>query len=156
MKTEYKGFCISYDERTEKFTVESDELEYKSSSLSQVKKRIDLLQRKKFKRQSVFTDRSYWRGEDRGKVYAEGIATSVKEVPSLYGGSEKGYEIRIQFDGKRWEYQMIEKVYLRTVLNEKLRAKIEEKNSQINELMEEIKKLKSQLKHVKILDGQAG
>ena len=115
MEEKYKSYNISYDEINEKFVVSIGESSYTNSSLVGIKKYLDNLDKKDFKRVDVIYD------DYQG--YREAVVTSIPDK-QLYG-SDQFRECWISFKDSNRGYDSrrkvaIEKLILDTSDNRKI------------------------------------
>lgn len=141
MEETYKGCQIKYDQALEKFTVTIGASNYQNSSLSSVKKYIDRLDSKDFKRVDVIVE------EYNGM--ADAIVTS-------YPDDQKGFNIKqcwVSFKEKRLHRSRsrvsITKAFLDIPLNREILAQMKEKENLIKEIENNIKDLKKSLETYK-------
>ena len=133
MEEKYKSYNISYDEINEKFAVSIGESSYTNSSLVGIKKYLDNLDKKDFKRVDVIYD------DYQG--YREAVVTSipdkqlyhVRECWISFKDSDRGYDSRRKVQ--------IEKLILDTPDNRKIINSILEKEEHIKETKQEIREL---------------
>ena len=129
MKETYKGYNIEYLEHTEKFHATIDQSSYDNQSLSVVKKYIDNLEKKDFKRVDIIIN-------DYGQ-YRFGTVTSC--VKATYGN---GLDCWLSLGGSRTKKD-IESVYLDNENNRGILEKITEREEAIKVIKKTIRVLQS-------------
>ena len=136
MEEKYKSYNISYNEVNEKFVVSIGESTYKNSSLIGVKKYLDNLDKKDFKRVDVIYD-DY-------ENYREAVVTSIPDK-QLYA-SDQFRDCWISFKDSDRGYDScrkvaIERLILDTPDNRKIIDSILEKQEHIKKKNQEITEL---------------
>lgn len=136
MEETYKGYPIRYDERLGEFIVTIGDSSYKNSNLATMKKYIDRLDKKDFKRVAVIIE-GYHEMEDA-------VVTSYPE-----GQSKTYQECWISYKDKRHYHSRtkinINKVFLDNQGNREILAKVKEKKNVIEIIKKEVIELKDTL-----------
>lgn len=133
MKDSYKGCNIIYLENIEEFEAQIGESSYQNKSLSVVKKYIDNLEKKDFKRVDVIVN------DYTGYKY--GTITSC--VESNHYGGHKGIDCWISLKKGSRKKMNIENVYLDNTENRAIIGKIIVKKEEVNDIQAKIQKLRS-------------
>jgi len=133
MKETYKGYNIEYIEDREIFRADIGDNDYENKSLSKVKKYIDNLEKKDFKRVDVIV-------ENWGR-YEFGVVTSCVESENYRG--EIGIDCWVNLKEGIRTKQDIKKVYLDNALNRTILTEIAGHEQTIEDIKREIKELQS-------------
>ena len=140
MEETYKEYKITYNENLKEFIASIGESNYQNSDLSSVKKYIDKLDSKDFKRIDVIVDDYSKMVDAIVTSYPDGQTGSYKVCwISLKG--EKGYRSRSKVP--------ITKVFLDIPFNRETLAQMKEKENLIKEINNDIKDLKNSLETYK-------
>lgn len=140
MEETYKGYKIEYSEITITFTANIGESNYSNRSLEKVKKHIDNLERKDFKRTDIIF--LSWCGSDN---YRFGTVTS--EIPE---GGQVWISYKDEYHGSTRTKQSIDYVFLDNPDNRAILAQITQKKEQIKILTKEIKDYHSEFERYKL------
>lgn len=133
MKDTYKGYEITYLESNEEFTARIGDSSYANRSLSAVKKYIDNLDKKDFKRVDVII-------EDHSG-YQFGVVTSCAK--STHYGGLPGIDCWISLKNGSRKKKDIESVYLDNKKNREILELIKDKEEAIRVLQESRRNLRS-------------
>jgi len=139
MEEQYKDYTIKYREVAEKFSARIGDSAYENKSLSAVKKYIDRVDKKDFKREAVIVN------DYNG--YELGTITSC--VESNHYGGHAGIDCWVSLKSGSRKKQDIEDVYLDNENNRNILSKIKGKGKDIQAIKDEMKTLKSSLEGYK-------
>lgn len=137
MEETYKGCRIEYDQTLEKFTAWIGTDNYQNSSLSSVKKYIDRLDSKDFKRVDVIV-------EEYSKM-VDAIVTSYLDDQAGYHTKECWVSFKDKTHYHSRSKISITAAFLDTPFNREILAQMKEKQNLIEEIENNIKDLKASL-----------
>jgi hypothetical protein len=142
MKEEYNGFTIEYSEWNEKFVAKIGESEYSNSNLTKVRKHIDALDKKEFKRFTIISEGGRWSDGD----------WKTKTVTSIFGEGDRVYAWVVGSDGRRSKEQLTS-LFLDTPENRRSATTILELEKQSTSINKQIGSIKEKMERAKIPAG---
>ena len=143
MEEVYKGYIIKYSETSNNFRASIGDSDYLNPSLEKVKRYIDNLERKDFKRTDVIF--SSWRSSGK---YQSGTVTS--EVQSSRESNEVWISYKDNYKRLTRVKQLASSVFLDNPHNRGIVNKIMQKREAIKTLQEEIQKHQEEFEEYKV------
>lgn len=147
MEDTYKGYKIEYKEFNEKFTASIGESYYANQSLAKVKKYIDNLEKKDFKRIDIIVC-------DYAGDFREAVITSIPEGQPTHTHADCwiSYKEKKRGYGGSRQKTSISNCILDTEPNRKLTETIKERRKVIDEIKNQITQLENKLARYQLPD----